>query len=121
MTATHASTGPLRWLPHAENFANFTRQSKIDGILGVLYDLELIDGKDWYAWGYKKLLPDQKNDGSWTGGGIYVGDNTVLNSCFALLFLKRANLVMDLTEKLQLLARLTGAVAPSAPAPGKKD
>src|ERR1019366_7744787 len=35
MTATHASTGPLRWLPHAENFASFTRQSKIDGILAA--------------------------------------------------------------------------------------
>jgi hypothetical protein len=76
--------------------------------VGVLYDLDLIDGKDWYAWGCKKLLPEQKNDGSWTGGGVYVGENTMLNTCFALLFLKRANLVLDLTEKSQLLATLIG-------------
>lgn len=89
--------------------------------VGVLYDLDLIDGKDWYAWGYKRLLPDQKNDGSWTGGGVYVGENTILNTCFALLFLKRANLVLDLTEKLQLLARLTGVAAPGSSPPAKKD
>ncbi len=32
----HASTGPLLWLPHAGNSANFTRQSKIDGLLVAL-------------------------------------------------------------------------------------
>ncbi len=88
--------------------------------VGVLYDLELIDGKDWYTGGYKKILPMQKNDGSWTEG-CYYGNHSVLNTCFALLFLKRANLVKDLTDKLELLARLTAAVSPSPPPPAKKD
>jgi hypothetical protein len=72
--------------------------------VGVLYDLPAIDGKDWYGWGRKALLRSQRNDGAWGDGG-YVGANPVLNTCFALLFLKRANLAQDLTDKLQLLSR----------------
>jgi hypothetical protein len=71
--------------------------------VGVLYDLPKIDGKDWYAWGCKALLPRQRADGSWPDGAWY-GNNPVLNTCFALLFLERANLAKDLTTKLQLLA-----------------
>jgi hypothetical protein len=70
--------------------------------VGVLYGLDLIGGKDWYAWGCKSLLPRQKNDGSWIDGSYY-DNNPVLNTCFALLFLKRANLAKDLTIKLQPL------------------
>jgi hypothetical protein len=88
--------------------------------VGVLYDMDLIEGKDWYTWGYKKLLPMQKNDGSWTEGAYY-GNNPILNTCFALLFLKRANLVKDLTDKLQLLARMTATVSSNSQPPAKKD
>jgi hypothetical protein len=71
--------------------------------VGVLYNLPKIGGRDWYAWGRKVLLDRQENDGSWLEGGYY--DNApILNTCFALLFLKQANLVKDLTNKLQLLA-----------------
>jgi hypothetical protein len=70
--------------------------------VGVLYDLPAIDGKDWYAWGRKILLPRQRNDGSWGDGG-YFGSTPLLDTCFALLFLKQANLTRDLTDKLQLL------------------
>ena len=42
MTATHASTGPLHWLPHAENFVSFTRQSKIDGILATIMTVGVV-------------------------------------------------------------------------------
>jgi LSD1 subclass zinc finger protein len=70
--------------------------------VGVLYDLPKIDGKDWYAWGRKVLLPRQQGDGSWAEGGFY-GNNPTLNTCFVLLFLKQANLAADLTSKLDLL------------------
>jgi hypothetical protein len=72
--------------------------------VGVLYDLPAIGGKDWYAWGYHVLLPLQRNDGSWRDGG-YFGNHPVLDTCFALLFLKQANLAKDLTDKLQLLGK----------------
>jgi hypothetical protein len=75
--------------------------------VGVLYDLSAIDGKDWYAWGCNILLPRQNNDGGWRVGG-YPGSSAVVDTCFALLFLKRANLAKDLTDKLQLLGGPAG-------------
>ena len=41
--------------------------------------------------------------GHWKDGAYY-GNTPVLDTCFALLFLKQANLAKDLTTKLQLLA-----------------
>ncbi len=72
--------------------------------VGVLFNLTKIDGKDWYAWGCKILLPLQKN-GGWSDGGYY-GSNPALDTAFVLLFLKRANFVQSLTDKLELLARI---------------
>jgi hypothetical protein len=74
--------------------------------VGVLYNLKQIEGKDWYAWGRKALLSGQQgqqDDGSWPGG-IYYAHNPLVNTCFALLFLKQADLAQDLSDKLQLLA-----------------
>jgi hypothetical protein len=73
--------------------------------VAVLYDLDLIDGKDWYVWGYKLLLARQDNNGCWPDTTIY---GNYVNTCFALLFLKRANLARDLTDKLQFLAHPEG-------------
>ena len=70
--------------------------------VAVLYDLREIESKDWYAWGRKWLLAHQQPTGNWQDGA-YWGNNPVLDTCFALLFLKRANLAQDLTSKLQLL------------------
>ena len=86
--------------------------------VGVLYNLPKIDGKDWYAWGRGPLLAKQNKDGSWTGGN-YWGSNNILDTCFALLFLKQANLAKDLTNKLQLLA--AALATPNVQAPAKKD
>jgi hypothetical protein len=69
--------------------------------VAMLYDLKTIGGKDWYAWGSKALLATQQADGSWTDGQ-YPGANEFSDTCFALLFLKRSNLVPDLTENLRL-------------------
>jgi hypothetical protein len=72
--------------------------------VGVLYDLSRIEGKDWYSWGRKRLLDSQQPDGHWEGG-VYYDNNPVHDTCFALLFLKQANLAKDLTAKLQLLEK----------------
>jgi hypothetical protein len=71
--------------------------------VGVLFNLPKIADKDWYAWGAKALLARQARDGSWAGSS-YFGSNSIVDTCFALLFLKQANLAKDLTAKLQLLA-----------------
>ncbi len=83
--------------------------------VGVIFELNSIDGKDWYAWGVNILLPLQHNDGGWHDGG-FVLSQPIPATCFALLFLKRANLAKDLTDKLQLLGRPAGG----APSPQKE-
>jgi hypothetical protein len=70
--------------------------------VGVLYNLDKIESKDWFAWGRKPLLEHQDPDGSWKDGNYY-GCTPFINTCFALLFLKQANLAADLTDKLRLL------------------
>jgi hypothetical protein len=66
--------------------------------VGVLYEMPKIKGFDWYQWGVNSLLPRQKMDGSWDAGNFGYGHT--VDTCLALLFLKRANLVQDLTDSL---------------------
>lgn len=67
--------------------------------VAVIFDVAKLGQKDWYLWGAEMLLCHQKPDGSWEDGG-YHKDHPVLNTSFALLFLKRANLTPDLTRRL---------------------
>jgi len=67
---------------------------------GVLFNRREIAGKDWYSWGVELLLDHQSDNGSWRGGS-YPGAVPMADTCFALLFLKRANLAKDLTKKLE--------------------
>jgi hypothetical protein len=67
--------------------------------VAVLYDLQTIGGKDWYRWGAEILVANQGPHGNWANGG-YHGASPVLDTSLALLFLKRANLAKDLTNKL---------------------
>jgi hypothetical protein len=60
-------------------------------------DLEALHTKDWYGWGAEFVLANQEDDGSWRGLYAESGADT----CFALLFLKRANLVRDLTASMK--------------------
>jgi hypothetical protein len=69
--------------------------------VAMLYSLKTIGGKDWYGWGAQILLANQRADGSWAGME-YTGRNELVDTCFALLFLSRSNLVSDLTENLRL-------------------
>jgi hypothetical protein len=79
--------------------------------VGVLYQLKTIGHTDWYDVGVAMLLPRgtaaQQADGSWSTPGTYQGSTTTLDTCFALLFLKRSNLVQDLTERLPFLMAIT--------------
>jgi hypothetical protein len=65
--------------------------------MAVLYDFPTIQGKDWYKWGAQILLANQHTNGSWVGAFREGGCDT----CFALLFLKRANIAADLTERIK--------------------
>jgi hypothetical protein len=65
--------------------------------VAVAYGLPTIGGKDWYNWGADILLANQDNDGSWQGRYGEFGADT----CFALLFLRRADLARDLSASLK--------------------
>jgi hypothetical protein len=67
--------------------------------VAMLYNLKTIGNKDWYHWASDVLVQNQRTDGSWAGGG-YHGSDIPLDTCFALLVLRRANLVEDLTQSL---------------------
>ncbi len=73
--------------------------------VGMLYGRRTIDGEEWYPWGVDLLLPRQQGNGSWLTNG-YVGANATTDTCFALLFLKRANLAKDLTTKVEFLTQV---------------
>jgi hypothetical protein len=64
--------------------------------VAVALDLKTIGKKDWYGWGAEVLLANQGLDGGWHGNYAGCGADT----CFALLFLRRANLASDLTASL---------------------
>ncbi len=64
--------------------------------VAVILDLDTIGGHDWYAWGSEILVANQGADGSWHGDYP-----AMVDTCFALLFLKRANMAHDLTSALK--------------------
>jgi hypothetical protein len=89
--------------------------------VAVLYNLATIGEKDWYRWGAEILVANQQPRGNWDKGG-YHGAAPVLDTCFALLFLKRANLVEDLTGRLPFdTATLTTSITESVKAEERAD
>jgi hypothetical protein len=71
----------------------------------MLYNLQTVGEKEWYPWGADLLLHRQQPDGNWANGGYHQATPTI-DTSFALLFLKRANLAQDLTGKLEFLIRV---------------
>jgi hypothetical protein len=95
--------------------------------VAMVYSLKSLGDKDWYGIGSKYILKNQENDGSWRGN---LG--ATVDTCFALFFLRRANLAVDLTAKLRIKGpavvdlRAKGALnegekeAPAAKIPAEK-
>ncbi len=90
--------------------------------VGVLYNLATIGGKEWYRWGAEILVANQQPAGNWANGG-YHGADPIIDTCLALLFLKRANLATDLGGRLpfnpvKLQEAISESVRPHTPDPG---
>jgi hypothetical protein len=67
--------------------------------VGVLFGVEKIGDTDWYEWGASRLVGSQGGQGAWGLGGYHMSC-PLYDTCFALLFLKKANFVRDLSTKL---------------------
>jgi hypothetical protein len=83
--------------------------------MAVVYGLRTVAGKDWYAWGSSILVAAQNDDGSWTDA--FPG---VVDTSFALLFLRRANVAKDLSKQLEFLGQIKD-VSPGEISKGAKD
>ncbi len=66
--------------------------------VGALFALERIGAHDWYHEGAQQLLKEQHAQGGWwneAGGRVHRAPMPVANTCFALLFLRRATLTQQ--------------------------
>ncbi len=68
--------------------------------VAMLYGLKELEEKDWYGHAVELLLSQQRGEGFWGMGG-YPGANSTVDTCFALLILKRVNLAPELTQALE--------------------
>ncbi|HEY1380232.1 MAG TPA: HEAT repeat domain-containing protein [Gemmataceae bacterium] len=70
--------------------------------VGMVYGVAVMGGVDWYQAGATAILRAQQADGSWPdrATGLLAATSQV-NTCFALLFLKRSNFATDLTADLR--------------------
>ena len=76
--------------------------------VAVLYNLPTIVDRDWYKWGAEILITNQFKAGWWPGPSITKraiprehGDyKPLINTSFALLFLKRSHPMKEITSKL---------------------
>ncbi len=67
--------------------------------VGVLLGIELFGDKiDWFKLGADALIKSQKEDGSWPSDKP---ENSLADTCFASLFLRKANLGSDISRLLQ--------------------
>lgn len=69
--------------------------------VGVLFNLDKIGDIDWYEWGARHLVAAQSGGGWHPNGQTYIGTTALHDTCFALLFLKKANLAADLSNKME--------------------
>src|SRR5262249_46616060 len=109
--------GQLHWrgaLVNAEAMGDLYFLWSVERV-AVLYDLKTVGEVDWYAWGSEILLEHQGADGGWRERFPGIPD-----TCFALLFLRRANLVKDLTQRLQGSLGLAADVGSRNDGPGRK-
>ncbi len=63
--------------------------------VGMMYGIKKIGGHDWYLEGALWLVNAQREDGSW----LSYGEAPIVDTAFALLFLKRAVLPVETPTK----------------------
>ena len=70
--------------------------------VGMIYSVPRMGGVDWYHAGAAAILRAQLPDGTWAGRTLTTLSITAdINTCFALLFLRKSNFARDLTANLK--------------------
>jgi hypothetical protein len=76
--------------------------------VGVIFSVKLMGGVDWYQHGAAAILRAQQADGSWPARTAGIPTNgSDINTCFALLFLRKSNFANDLTANLRVKPKQT--------------
>jgi len=70
---------------------------------GMLLDVPAVGKHDWYGEGAAAILAAQKADGSWYGGAKRC--NSTWDTCFAILFLKKATQRLDVVSEDRLRSK----------------
>ncbi len=65
---------------------------------GMLLGIQKVGRHDWYAEGAEAILAAQKADGSWNDGAAQRGNST-WDTCYAILFLKKATRGLDVASE----------------------
>ncbi len=87
------NVGPCEWSPAPNTHLYYTLYA-IERV-GMLYGTRKIGDHDWYLEGARFLLDAQKENGAWMGSE---NSNDVWDTCFAILFLKRATAPLDVAS-----------------------
>ncbi|MGE5193007.1 MAG: hypothetical protein ACM3U2_10935, partial [Deltaproteobacteria bacterium] len=85
--------------------------------VGVLLGLEKIGETEWFKKGADALLKTQKEEGGWPTAWADTDKDGLADTCFALLFLRKANLGSDISrllegekpQKFEVLGRIPAA------------
>jgi hypothetical protein len=86
--------------------------------VGALFGLKRIGDCEWYPWAARWLVKVQRPDGDWQHGF-----GPLVDTCFALLILRRTNLAPDLTKALGApeLRPIPRQGVPTSPRPGLRE
>jgi hypothetical protein len=92
--ALDRSGGPTEWVGLESSYDLYALWAVER--MATLYDLKAIDGREWYPGFAHLLVGAQQADGRW-----HATRAAPVDTCFALLILRRGNLLPDLTATIQ--------------------
>jgi hypothetical protein len=76
--------------------------------LGKLYGTEAIGAHQWYPEGAQEILKRQRGDGGWQSDNAQQNPGLVPNTCFAILFLRRATPSLDVASEDRFIKKAQG-------------
>jgi hypothetical protein len=97
-----SNPGPAEWGGGAPGYMLYYYLYALERV-GVFTGLERLGGQAWYAAGARAILAEQSGDGSWVSQAPEA--NATWDTCFAILFLKRATRPLEDVASVDALGR----------------